>query len=242
MTSAASRPGLAVLALVIHAALAVALVAASAVPLAALLLALRGPVAFAEDVPSVAWLAPPIAAAALLGARLLAFGRGRRAGVGGTWALLVALGATLLARALDPHGGEHGWTSALDAPPTVQTVAALQQLKEAAVGAVAAGRTVPDDAAWLAAAATDGQRIRPAYLYAGLARRDFHLVRIADAAGPVLEVLPGDLAGTIYAAVSADQKHFWLSAVVLLQENGELRGAMLPGPGGVAVLSNAPRS
>ena len=241
MTTPAGRPGLAVAALGVHAALATLVVAARAAPLAALLNARRGPVTVVDEVPSAAWLAPPLAAAILLGARLGAFALGRRAGVRGTWALVVALGATLLARALDPHGSEHGWTSAVDAPPTVQTVEVLQRMKAAAIAAVGAGRGVPDDAILLAAATTNGQPIRPGYVYAGLTRRDFHVVRIASATGPVDQVLPGDLAGTIYAAVSADRQRFWLSAVVLLQENGALASAMLPGPGGVAVLSNAAR-
>ena len=241
MTPPRGRPGLAVAALAVHAAVSTLLVAASAAPLAALLLALRGPVVFAEDVPSVAWLAPPLLAGGLLASRLVTFAMGRPPGVRGTWAAVIALGATLLARALDPHGAEHGWSNALDAPPTVQTVEALQRLKAAAVASVSAGGFVPDDAALLAAASVDGQTLRPGYVYAGLTRRDFHLVRIPEATGPVEQILPGDLAGTIYAAVSADRKRFWLTTIVLLQDNGALTGAMLPGPGGVAVVSNAAR-
>jgi hypothetical protein len=241
MSEQHARPGLAAAALVVHAGLAALIVAASAEPLAALYTALRGPVSFADEVPSAAWLVPPLFAAVLLVGRLVAFVRGRPSKTVWTWAALIAFGAVLAARALEPaRGAAPSWTSVFDAPPTLQTVEVLQRMRDAALQGVREQRRVPDDAALLRSATIDGRELRPGYVYTGLQQRPFRVVRVPDARAAVERVLPGDLAGTVYLAVSPDAQRFWLTAVVLLDENGRRSSEMLPGPSGVAVLTNAP--
>ena len=145
-----------------------------------------------------------------------------------------------MGRVLEPARGQGGWTDARNAPPTVQTVEVIQTMRDLALRGVREHRAVPDDAALLEATRIDGVTLLPAYVYAGLSRRPFHLVRVPEASGPVEQLLPGDLAGTLYLAVSPDHQRFWLTAVVLLEDQGQLSSDLLPGPSGITVLTNAP--
>jgi len=132
------------------------------------------------------------------------------------------------------------WVNTLDAPPTLQTMEALKLVRDASLAGLHEQGRIPADGALLASVVVEGQELVPGYVYPGLRRRPFRLVRVPGAEAAVERVLPGDEAGTLYLATSADGRRFWLSGVVLLEENGRRTSEMLPGPKGVTVLTNAP--
>ncbi|MBS2030878.1 MAG: hypothetical protein JST54_23445 [Deltaproteobacteria bacterium] len=232
-------PTFALPALLLHLAIVLLIVALSAQPLGRLWRAIVGPVSFSDEAASPAWLLALGFALALLVARVFSFARGRALPIRWTGAAIVAVLAVASGRALDPGPGEVAWTSVHDAPPAVQTAEVMKRVSDRIDAALVAGKDVPDDAALQPALADEKGEIRPNYFYRGLARRPFKLVRVPKASGPVDRKLPGDLAGTLYLAVAPDMRHYWLTGLVLLQDNGVRSSDLLPGPNGVMVVTNA---
>lgn len=223
--------------LVLHAALGVAVLAVAAEPLRLVLRELREPVVFADEQVSLAWLVPAAFVAAFLLARLTLFALGRRAGIAWTWAAIIALAATAAGRAVAPDRVHVGFTSLQAAPPTVQTVEAMKLLQARLNDGLSHSGVAPDADALQAPIEVDGRELIPAYSYRG-SSRPFHVVVVPDANGPVDRVRPGDLPGTIYAALSADRRRYWVTAVVLIDDPAGRSTDLLPGPDGVYVLSN----
>jgi len=239
LSEAPRPPAFAVPALLLHLGLVLLIVALAADPLGRLWRAIVSPVSFSDEIANPAWILALMFAAVFLGARLLSFAKGRALPVRWTAfavAVVVAVGA---GRALDPGPGEIAWTGMHDAPPAVQTADVMKRLSDRIDVALEAGQDVPDDAALQAAFADEKGEIRPNYFYRGLARRPFKLVRVPKANGPVDRKLPGDLAGTVYLAVAPDMRHYWVTGLVLLQDNGVRSSDLLPGPNGVMVVTNA---
>jgi hypothetical protein len=237
--SESPRAALTFAALGLHLLLALAVVAICAEPLRGLVLGLRGPVSFADEVPSVVWLAPALAGGLLFAQRLVRFARGARTPVATTWGALVVLVAAGAARLLNPPPERLVYTRVQDAPPAVQTVTVLRQLRERIEAALGQGGKVPTVAELEAALRSeDGSPIVPSYRYRWMARRPFVLKRLDGMNGAVLQRLPDDLAGTLYLAVAPDQRRYWLTAVVLLDDNGTRSSDLLPGGAGPLVMSN----
>jgi len=237
---AATRPSaFAVPALLLHLGMCLLVVAICADPLRALWKAVQGPVVQASTVPTPAWIAPPLFALVWAGRRLWRFALGRAAPLSWTWALLAVVVAAGAGRALSPGQGAAAWTSVRDAPPTVQIVELLKRLREKTDAALLAGNEVPTDAELAGSLEEGGAPLILNYRYRGLARRPARLVRVPDAHGPVDRKHSGDLAGTLYLAVAPDRRHYWLTAVVLLEDNGVESSDLLPGPNGVLVITNA---
>lgn len=240
MSERSPSPALATAALVVHALLALLVVGLAAEPLRGLASCLRRPVCLAEEVPSPAWVAPLLFALVFVGARLWTYLRGRALPLVWTWAAVIALAATLIARAVEPDPAALAYSSIHDAPAAIQTVEALKLLKAAVTESLEKRHAVPDEAELHQALRVDGRELAPRYRYRAFGRRPFHVELVLGAPGPVEHPYPGDQAGTLYVAVSPDGQHFWLTAVVLLAERGEPTSQMLPGPEGITVLSNSP--
>jgi hypothetical protein len=222
----------------LHLLLALAVFGTSLAPALAVLRAIEGPVSFLP-VPSPLWLVASAVAVGLAGARLMALAQGRALRPTWSWAYVLAFAACLGGRALAPDVESAGYSSVHGAPPAIQTVEALQRIKGAILQAEAAGRAIPSDQELLSSLRVDGRELWPSYLYRGLTRRPFHLVRIPGASGAVTVRQAGDLAGTLYLAIDPDGSHFWLTAVILLEDHGRLISDMLPSGAGLAVLTNA---
>ena len=103
--------------LAVHALLAVAVAGAASVPFQLLVDAVREPVVLADEVVSPAWALPVLFAVVFLLLRLWLFARGRRAKPVWTWAVIIVLGTTVAARALEPEPTEVAFTRIQDAPP-----------------------------------------------------------------------------------------------------------------------------
>lgn len=235
---AAAAGSVSVVLLAVHAALAVAVVGAAAVPFRGLLDAVREPVILADEVVSPLWAAPVLFAVGFVVLRLVAFARGKRARPVWTWAVLIVLCATVVARALEPEPGPVAFTRIQEAPPVIQTAEAMRVLQQRLLAGIAGQGRVPPPEELDREILADGKPLWPSYLYR-FRRRPFRLVRVDSATGPVDRPRPGDLAGTLYAAIAPDQRHFWLTAVVLLEENGRNSSDMLPAENGIFMLTNA---
>lgn len=230
--------GVSVVLLAVHALLAVALVGAAAAPFQLLVDAVREPVVLADEVVSPLWLVPVAFALGFLVLRLVLFARGRRARPTWTWAVIIALAATVVARALQPEPAALTFTRIQDAPPVLQTVEALKVLQSRLLQGIAQQGRVPPQAELEQEIVVEGRPLWPSYLYR-FRRRPFRVVRSEGAAGVIDRPRPGDVAGTLYVAIAPDQRHFWLSAVVLLEENGKRSSDMLPAEQGIFELTNA---
>lgn len=239
MSPPQGRPALAFAAVVFHAALALAIFGVCAGPLRALSEAVRGPVSFADEVPSLAWLAPALYAVGFLAWRLWRFAQGRALPASATWATVIVLGAAVAGTYVSEPAAQLAYSNLLAAPPAVQTAEIMQRLRTRVDEAIAQDKDVPDDAALHPAFLEQGQEILPNYRYAWLRRRPFELKRIEGARGPVDRRYPQDLAGTIYLAVAADKRHYWITGVVLLDTAGVRSSDLLPGPDGVVILTNS---
>jgi hypothetical protein len=224
--------------LVVHALLAVAVAGAASVPFQLLVDAVREPVVLADEVVSPAWALPVLFAVVFLVMRLALFARGRRARPVWTWAVILALGTTVTARALEPEPTEVAFTHIQDAPPVLQTVEALKVLQTRLLDGLEHHSRVPVVAELEKEIRVDGKPLWPSYLYR-FRRRPFHLVHVEGASKAIDRPRPGDLAGTLYLAIAPDQRHFWLTAVVLLEEKGHRSSDMLPAEQGIFLLTNA---
>ena len=231
-------PRVSVALLAVHALLAVAVAGAASVPFQLLLDALREPVVLADEVVSPAWALPVCFAVTFLLLRLALFARGRRARPVWTWAVIIVLGATVTARALEPEPTEVAFTRIQDAPPVLQTVEAIKVLQTRLLDGIDRQGKVPAPAELEKELVVEGKPLWPSYLYR-FRRRPFHIVRVEGATKAVDRPRPGDLAGTVYVALAPDQRHFWLTAVVLLQEKGRRSSDMLPAEQGIFLLTNA---
>jgi len=215
------------------------IVAVCAAPLNHLAVALWGPVTFADEVPSPVWVIPFGFALVFAAVRLWRFARGRALGLRWTWAVLIVVSSVVVARSVAQGHRVVGWSSVDDAPPAIQTARVMKRVRDQIDAALVAGHDVPSDRSLESALQIDGHMIVLNYRYRFLARRPFRLVRIPDARGPVDRKLPGDLPGTLYLAVSSDARHYWLTGLILLQDNGVRSVDLLPGPAGVLTLTNA---
>lgn len=224
--------------LLVHLALALGIVAVAAEPLGKLARAFVGPVVYQHDVPSLGWLLPAAFVLAFLALRLWRFAQGRALATAWTWGACLTLGAVVLARNLtEPQ--PLAYSQLADAPPAIQTSELLRRIRGQIEQSLKTGGTVPDEAALRTALVDEGREVWPGYVYRGLRRRRFVVRRLADLRGPVERPLPGDLAGTLYVAVAPDQRHYWLTAVVLIDDGGKLTSDMMPSGTGIAILSNS---
>jgi hypothetical protein len=239
--SGSARPSTYALpAVLLHVGIALGIVFLCAEPVGKLLRGFAGPVSFADEVPSPAWLAPAAFALAFTGVRLASFVRGRPLPLAWTWAALAVLVAAGAGRALQPSpDAPLAWTRLRDAPPALQTAEVLKRLRDAIDTELVAGRDVPADATLTALFRDGDAELWPSYVYAHLSRRPFKLVRVPGASGAVDRKLPGDLAGTIYLAVAPDRRHYWLTALMLLSDNGVRTSDLLPAEQGILVITNA---
>jgi hypothetical protein len=133
--------------------------------------------------------------------------------------VLVLFGVVLAARVvvLFSPVAQTGWRDGSDAPPQLLMARAVARLKaEVDTYARAAdNRTHPVDPEVLGEFLRDGRRMLPSGFRSHGLRAPVKLVVVDEAEGPILQVKPGDRAGTIYFAVSEDKSRYWITLVGL---------------------------
>jgi hypothetical protein len=133
--------------------------------------------------------------------------------------VVVLFGAVLIARvaALLSPVPAGNWRDEGDAPPQLLMARAAARLKSSVDEYVQSSdnRTCPADPEILLEFLRVGKRL-PASGFRGHAlQAPIALVVVGESEGPVLEVRPGDRAGTIYYALNNDQSQYWITLVGL---------------------------
>jgi hypothetical protein len=135
--------------------------------------------------------------------------------------VVVLFGAVLIARvaALLSPVPEGNWRDEGDAPPQLLMARAAARLKSSVDHYVqdTDNRTYPADPGILGDFLRSGKRLAPSGVRSHALQAPVRLVVVSEADGPVLEVRPGDQAGTIYYALSEDQSRYWITLVGLAE-------------------------
>lgn len=135
--------------------------------------------------------------------------------------VVVLFGAVLIARVavlLSPVP-EGSWRDEGDAPPQLLMARAAARLKSSVdlYAENSDNRTYPADPGIL----NDFLRLDKRQALSGFRshalQAPVRLVVVGEASGPVLQVRPGDRAGTIYFALSEDQSRYWITLVGLAE-------------------------
>ena len=133
--------------------------------------------------------------------------------------VVVLFGAVLIARVVTllspvPEGN---WRNEGDAPPQLLMARAGARLKSSVDlnGQSSDNRTYPADPEILREFLRTDKQLPPSGFRSHALRAPVLLVVVGEATGPVLEVRPGDRAGTIYYALNEDQSRYWITLVGL---------------------------
>ena len=133
--------------------------------------------------------------------------------------VVVLFGAVLIARVVTllspvPEGN---WRNEGDAPPQLLMARAVARLKSSVdlYGQSSDNRTYPADPEILREFLRTDKQLPPSGFRSHALRAPVLLVVVGEATGPVLEVRPGDRAGTIYYALNEDQSRYWITLVGL---------------------------
>jgi len=135
--------------------------------------------------------------------------------------VVVLFGAVLIARvaALLAPVPEGNWRDEGDAPPQLLMARAAARLKSSVdqYAHDTDNRTYPADPGILSDFLRSGKRLAPSGFRSHALQAPVRLVVVGEADGPLLEVRPGDQAGTIYYALSEDQSRYWITLVGLAE-------------------------
>jgi hypothetical protein len=132
--------------------------------------------------------------------------------------VVVLFGAVLTTRVvsvLSPVPGS-SWRDGSDAPPQLLMARAVARLKSSVdrYGQSSDSRTYPADPEILREFLRTDKKLPPSGFRSHALKAPVELV-VVEAAGPVLDVRPGDRAGTIYYALNEDQSRYWITLVGL---------------------------